>query len=279
MSEVVMRRKDPLNIVTLRQIKYVYDVLLNWIQDPSNPHRTKIRITPAHKITPDFRVVVGTDPSLRKSRPTHMCLRTMLASIQEGPVPLKKPVPGSSVSPDRMCVVPFEDQWGSLETEDEERVRDEMREQFEILFEDPKVVHAYSRLHEGHRFRCGIPGVRLAEDIKRMAKRRRLEGPEMTALRSCCGTREGGGGFAGDLPVVQNCTKCWLLGHNAGSCEERSSGTHVATALATLLDESKSMRHDTDTVHKTLWNVHQILLGMAYRVFKHGWEVEKDMCR
>jgi hypothetical protein len=78
---------------------------------------------------------------------------------------------------------------------------------------------------------------------------------------------------------LQNCTRCWLLGHNAGSCEERSYGTHVATALATLLDESKAMRHGELTVHRTLWNVHQILWGMLYRVWTKGWDEEERMCR
>jgi hypothetical protein len=68
------------------------------------------------------------------------------------------------------------------------------------------------------------------------------------------------------------------LGHNASSCEERTPGTHVATALATLLDENKCARHDVRTVQYTLWNIYHILWAMLHRVHTEGWEVETEMC-
>ena len=59
----------------------------------------------------------------------------------------------------------------------------------------------------------------------------------------------------------------------------RSFGTHIATALATVIDQCKQCRQDVRDILKTLVNVYYILWGMSYRILKQGWGIEEEMCR
>lgn len=61
------------------------------------------------------------------------------------------------------------------------------------------------------------------------------------------------------------CRRCGLPGHNKASCRERSTATHVAVALATLLDPHKAPRISAKTAHLTLFHCYDVIVTLLYR--------------
>lgn len=64
---------------------------------------------------------------------------------------------------------------------------------------------------------------------------------------------------------VRSCLRCGLAGHNRGSCRERNTATHVAVALATLLDPQKSPKIAPDIAHLSLYNCYQAIVALLYQ--------------
>jgi hypothetical protein len=238
MCDVVLRRRDPLNVLSLRQIKYVYDLFLNWVQHPDNPHRVRVQLVPSRKITADMRIVVGADPQQQGvCRPTHARLKAMLRTVCAGAVQLPGIEPAEDVGPERMCVRPFEDVVGGripLEEEveedssssggsssddddddemeveedgvddvDVEGARQRMSEWLQAVFgaADKRALKLVEQVSQGHRFRCGDDASGLQQDNRVAAKRRRRE-IQADGLLPCCGAPRGCD-FVGDYPVVQ----------------------------------------------------------------------------
>lgn len=65
---------------------------------------------------------------------------------------------------------------------------------------------------------------------------------------------------------MSTCQACGLLGHNKGSCPRRNTATHIATALATMIDPSKMSRMTAQAVHLGLYNCYHMLVALLY-----GW--------
>lgn len=255
MSDVATQRPDSINLSWLRQIKYVYDALIDWIRHPDNPHRSHIRIIPSHKLPPDIQIVVG--GNAQETRSTIGSLKEMLSVIADSPVRLKA-ISARDCLPSHTLILPFPDEW-------DQDVRSAMKNSFDRVFADPNTERMYAKVHGGHRICCGTQETGSVGKVNTV-----LQCGRCGAVKGC--------DFFAEYPARQNCRGCGLVGHNYGSCKTRSSGTHVATALATILDQCKQCRQEARDIHKTLINVHHIIWGMCYRIWKYGWGVEEDMC-
>lgn len=103
-------------------------------------------------------------------------------------------------------------------------------------------------------------------------------------LRTC----QGGGGGGADDDTRRNCTcrgsflkvpridmdvvcchRCGIPGHNQASCQARTPATHVAIALATLLDPYKAPRISAKACHLTLFHCYDVLVAMLYQWVHH----------
>lgn len=71
------------------------------------------------------------------------------------------------------------------------------------------------------------------------------------------------------------CHRCGLPGHNKATCQERTTATHVAVALATLLDPHKNPRISAKTAHLTLFNCYDVIVTLLYKWFHKGtpWHI------
>lgn len=61
------------------------------------------------------------------------------------------------------------------------------------------------------------------------------------------------------------CHRCGLPGHNKATCQDRTTATHVAVSLATLLDPHKAPRISAKTAHLTLYNCYDVLVALLYQ--------------
>lgn len=66
------------------------------------------------------------------------------------------------------------------------------------------------------------------------------------------------------------CTACGLIGHNKGSCLQRSPATHIAMALATMIDPVKMSRFTPKAGHLCLCNCYHMLVALLYRWWSVG---------
>lgn len=55
------------------------------------------------------------------------------------------------------------------------------------------------------------------------------------------------------------------MGHNKGSCLRRSTATHVATALATMIDPCKMSRLTVQAGHMCLFKCYRVLVTLLYK--------------
>jgi hypothetical protein len=71
------------------------------------------------------------------------------------------------------------------------------------------------------------------------------------------------------------CHRCGLAGHNKATCQSRTTATHVAVALATLLDPDKATRISAKTAHLTLYHCYDVLVTLLYQWCFGGtrWDV------
>ena len=61
------------------------------------------------------------------------------------------------------------------------------------------------------------------------------------------------------------CHRCGLPGHNKATCQDRTTATHVAMALATLLDPHKAPRISAKTLHLTLYHCYDVIVTLLYQ--------------
>lgn len=77
-----------------------------------------------------------------------------------------------------------------------------------------------------------------------------------------------------------SCRQCGLIGHNQGSCRSRTTATHVAMALATLIDPQKSLKITPKVAHMSLYNCYQTIVALLYQwcnstlTTTHQWRIE-----
>ncbi len=72
------------------------------------------------------------------------------------------------------------------------------------------------------------------------------------------------------------CAVCGMLGHQKRSCAGINAVTHVAIALATLMDSEKNRRIDARCAHLSLYNAYHMIVALLYRwvVYDtHDWEI------
>ena len=91
-----------------------------------------------------------------------------------------------------------------------------------------------------------------------------------TAFREAAPAFLNGGGHAAKrVPAVPSlfsaCAQCGLVGHNKGSCLRRSTATHIATALATMIDPCKMSRLTVQAGHMCLFSCYRVLVTLLYK--------------
>jgi hypothetical protein len=177
----------------------------------------------------------------RDFRSTTMLLNDLLPRLLERPsttdfataVPM--PPPGAR----RFCAYLF--------PTDTARLADACRQAFEAA--DPAWLSRLRRMLQGHRMSC----CNTANDDD----------------AACCGGCPQYNGQVLRMDVdtdgFATCDVCGCIGHNKRSCLRRSTATHIAYCLGTLIDPTKAARVRPRSAHLALFNVYQLLVALLYR--------------